>query len=191
MTSKDKKTAVAGGDGRNFEIPWRTAAWAVAGIFLLAIAVGDQVRTEVSWTLIDFLFAGGLLFGSLGAYEVTVRTTRDPLYRAGAGVAIAGALFLTWINLAVGLTDSVADLAYVGVPAVGLIGACIAGFRPEGMARAMLATAVAQALVGAIALIAGVVPAYNSAFEILGLTGLFVALFVGSAWLFRESARRS
>lgn len=56
------------------------------------------------------------------------------------------------------------------------------------MARAMLAMALAQALVGAVALIAGMVPAYNSALEILGLTGLFVALFVGSAWLFRKSA---
>ncbi|MGI9175355.1 MAG: hypothetical protein ACR2GR_08575, partial [Rhodothermales bacterium] len=79
---------------------------------------------------------------------------------------------------------------FLGVPTVGIIGAIIARFQPRGMARAMFAMALAQALVAVIALIAGIVPAYNSAFEILGITGFFVALFVGSAWLFRKAAAR-
>ncbi len=53
----------------------------------------------------------------------------------------------------------------------------------------MFAMALAQALVAVIALIAGIVPAYNSAFEVLGITGFYVALFVGSALLFRHAAR--
>jgi len=57
------------------------------------------------------------------------------------------------------------------------------------MARAMLATTLAHASVGLIALIAGIVPPHNSAFEILGLTAFFVVLFGGSALLFREAAR--
>jgi hypothetical protein len=58
------------------------------------------------------------------------------------------------------------------------------------MARALLATGFAQALVAVIALIAGKHddPA-SSVLEILGLNGFFVALFIGSAWLFRHSAR--
>ena len=58
------------------------------------------------------------------------------------------------------------------------------------MARALVAMALAQALVAAIALLAGMhqYPG-SSVFEILGLTGFFVALFLGSAWLFRYSAR--
>jgi len=89
----------------------------------------------------------------------------------------------------VGITDSDADLMFLWVPAVGIIGAIIARFQPRGMARAMFATALAQALVAVIALIAGIVPAYNSAFEVLGITGFYVALFVGSALLFRHAAR--
>jgi hypothetical protein len=52
------------------------------------------------------------------------------------------------------------------------------------MARALFATALAQALIAVIALIAGlgVTPAT--------LTGFFVALWLGSAWLFRKAARQ-
>jgi hypothetical protein len=60
---------------------------------------------------------------------------------------------------------------------------------PDGMARALFATALAQASVAVIALIAGMCQyPGGSAVEILGLNGFFVALFVGSA-LFRYAAR--
>jgi hypothetical protein len=54
-----------------------------------------------------------------------------------------------------------------------------------------LATALAQALVAVIALIFGL--GSGSPPGVLGiliLNGFFVGLFVGSAWLFREAARR-
>ena len=48
-----------------------------------------------------------------------------------------------------------------------------------------------EKLLGLIALIAGKHQApISSVFEILGLNGLFVALFIGSAWLFRHAARK-
>lgn len=157
-------------------------------LFLLANAVGNQVSAEVNWTASDFVFAGVLLFGSLGVYEIAVRTTRNVVYRTGVGMALVGALLLTWINAAVGITDSVADLAYLGVPVVGLVGAFLARFRPKGMAQALVATAVAQALNTVIALAAGMVPEYNTTYEIVSLSGIFVVLFVGSAWLFWKAA---
>jgi hypothetical protein len=59
------------------------------------------------------------------------------------------------------------------------------------MARTLLAMALAQTLVAVIALIAGKHQApLSSVSEILGLNGMFVALFLGSAWLFRQAARR-
>jgi hypothetical protein len=58
-----------------------------------------------------------------------------------------------------------------------------------GVALADAAMALAQALVGAIALIARLGYPYSGPLEILGLTGFFVALFIGSAWLFRHAAR--
>lgn len=58
----------------------------------------------------------------------------------------------------------------------------LARFRPMGMSRAMVAAAIAQGLAFAIALVAG-----------LGFTGpitiFFAALWLISAWLFREAAR--
>jgi len=114
-------------------------------------------------------------------------------YRSALGVALAAALILLWSMGAVGIIGvegDRADLMYFGVLAVGLIGALIARFRPQGMARALLATALAQASVAVIALIAGKHRnPVTSVPELLGVNGMFVALFVASAWLFRRAAR--
>ena len=89
-----------------------------------------------------------------------------------------------------GVEGDPADLMYGGVIAVGVVGALLANFRARGMARALVATALAQALVGVIALILGKQRAeFSSVAEILTLTAFFVALFLGSAWLFRQAAR--
>jgi hypothetical protein len=77
-----------------------------------------------------------------------------------------------------------------GVLAVGTIGAVIARFQPHGMARALFATALAQAFVAVTALIAGLGstgPIWPR--DILILTGFFAALWLTSAWLFRKAAR--
>jgi hypothetical protein len=57
------------------------------------------------------------------------------------------------------------------------------------MAGALFATALAQALVAVIVLIFGLGSPWSGPAEILILNGSFVALFVGSAWLFRNAAR--
>ena len=113
-------------------------------------------------------------------------------YRLAVGASIATALLLVWIIGAVGLIGVEGDpfdRLYGGVLAVGIIGALIARFRPAGMARAMIATAAAQALVTGIALIIGKqhVPV-SSVLEIVLLNGFYVALWIGSAWLFRKAA---
>ena len=75
------------------------------------------------------------------------------------------------------------------VLAVGIIGAIIVRFRPHGMARALFATAFAQALVAVIVLIIGLGLPWSPPVEILALNRFFVSLFVGSAMLFRYAAR--
>jgi hypothetical protein len=77
---------------------------------------------------------------------------------------------------------------YFGVLAVGIIGAIVARLRPHEMARALFATALAQASVAVIALIFGL-GSGNPPLEILALNGFFVGLFVGSALLFRNAGR--
>jgi hypothetical protein len=113
-------------------------------------------------------------------------------YRAAVGVALAAAFILVWLSLGVGIIGADGDPAnmmYFGVLAVGIIGAIIARLRPYGMARALLATALAQALVAVIAVIAGLGYPFSGPAEILILNGFFVVLFVGSALLFRNAGR--
>jgi hypothetical protein len=113
-------------------------------------------------------------------------------YRAAVGVALAAAFILVWLSLGVGIIGADGDPAnmmYFGVIAVGTIGAIIARLRPHGMARALFATALAQALVAGIALIFRLGLPWSGPAEILVLNGFFVALFVGSALLFRNAGR--
>jgi hypothetical protein len=165
-------------------------ALAVACILLLPV-LAMQFTDEVVWDLADFAVAGALLCGAGFTYELGARKASILAYRAAVGVAVAAALILVWVNLAVGLIgseDNPANLIYVGVLAVGIMGAFLARFQPRGMARALFATAFAQALVAVIALIAGWGDPGSGALEILVLNGFFVALWVGSAWLFRRAA---
>ena len=113
-------------------------------------------------------------------------------YRSAIGVALAAAFILIWLSLGVGIIGKDGDpanLMYFGVLAVEIIGAIIARLQPHGMARALFATAFAQALVAVIALSAGLGLPWSGPAEILGLNGLFIVLFAGSAWLFQRAAR--
>ncbi|KFE64412.1 hypothetical protein DB31_2206 [Hyalangium minutum] len=164
---------------------WRRALWGTAALLLLAPGVAMQFTEEVAWGPADFALFGAMLFAACGTYELAARVTGNTAYRAAAGVALAAAFILVWLNLAVGIIGSEenpASLMYGGVLAVGLMGALLARFQPQGMARALAGTALAQAVAAVIALIAG----WGNA---LILTGLFVALWLTSAQLFRKAAR--
>ncbi len=179
------------GGGRRWS-RWRIAAWTVAALILLLPLVAMQFTDEVNWEVADFVIAAALLVGVGVPYELAVRKTGNAAYRAAVGVALAAAFLLVWVNGAVGIIgseDNDANLMYFGVLAIGVIGAFIARFRPRGMARALFATALAQASVATVALIAGWGSPSSGPLEIVALNGFFVALFVGSALLFREAAR--
>jgi hypothetical protein len=179
-------------DGRHGNY-WRIAAWAGAAILLLLPLAAMQFSNEVNWGLGDFVLAGALVVGTGLLLELAVRAQGSLAYRLAAGLALGAALLLVWINLAVGIIgseDEPANLLYGGVLAVGLIGAILARFQPQGMARALLATATAQVLVAVIALAAGWgAGSTNWPLPLLAITGFFVALFGGSALLFRQAAR--
>ena len=162
-----------------------------AALILSLPLLAMQITDEVAWTPADFAVAGVLLIGTGLMRHAVARKRGNTPYRVAVGVALAAALLLVWAILAVGVIGEEgdpADLMYGGVLAVGIIGAIIARFRPDGMGRALLAMAIAQALVAVIALIAGKHQSpISSVFEVLGLNGFFVALFIGSAWLFRRA----
>jgi hypothetical protein len=166
-------------------------ALATAFILLLPL-LAMQFTDEVVWGLADFAVAGALLFGTGLTYELVARKGGNIAYRVAVGVALAAALLLVWLNLAVGVIgseDNPTNLMYGGVLAVGIIGAIIVRFQSHGMARALFATALAQALVPVIALIIGT-PQVTSV-AVLGVNAFFVMLFVGSALLFLRASRTS
>ena len=165
---------------------WRIAVWGTAGLALLLPWVAMRFTTEVNWGPADFVIFGAMLVAACGAYELATRMTGNSTYRAAVGVAAAAAFLLVWINLAVGIVGTEgnpANLIFAGVLVVGIVGAIISRFRPSGMARALIATALAQASVAVIALFT----AWGKEAVILPM--LFAALWLTSAWLFRKAAR--
>ena len=165
-------------------------AIATASVLSLPL-LAMQFTDEVAWDLADFAVAGVLLFGAGLTYELTTRKGGTIAYRAAVGVAVAAALFLVWMNLAVGLIgneENPANLMYAGVLAVGTIGAFIARFQPREMARALFATALAQALVPLIAMLIWRPSMTGGLVGVFVINTFFVALWVVSAVLFRHAA---
>lgn len=175
------------GDGQGVS-RFRVGAWSTAVLLLLLPLIAMQFTDEVVWELSDFAIFGALLAGIGITLEVVVSKIINTAYRFAVGMALAAAFIEIWVNGAVGIIGSennLANLMYYGALAVGFIAAFIARFRPHGMARAMIMTAAIHALIAVIALISGL----GDPVEILILNGFFIALFVGSAWLFRRAAR--
>ncbi len=117
------------------------------------------------------------------------KKSANTAYKFAVGLALVAAFLIIWMNLAVGIigdSDDPANLMYVGVLAVGAVGALIARFEPVGMVRALFATALAQALVAVVALVAGMLPFIG----LIVVNLFFVALFTASALLFRQAAQQ-
>ncbi|HEV8125599.1 MAG TPA: hypothetical protein VGP80_15225 [Gemmatimonadales bacterium] len=167
--------------------PWRMAIWGIAAFLLLLPRVAMQFTSDVNWTLRDFVTFGAMLLVACGTYELATRLSANTMYRAAVGVAVVGGFLLVWMTLAVGIIESEADsanLMFGGVLLVGAIGAIIARFQPRGMARALIATAIAQGLVAVIAVIGGF-----GGRPLWLLTPFYVAVWLVSAALFRKAAR--
>ena len=120
--------------------------------------------------------------------------TSNTAYKVAFGLALAAGFFLIWMNLAVGIigdSDDPANLMYVGVLVIGLIGAVIARFQPAGMSKAMYAMVLALAIISAIGLGTGmhltgrIPPPANFLF----IHAVFIAFFAGSGWLFGRAAQ--
>lgn len=163
---------------------WRPAVWGGAGLMLLAPFVAMRFTAEVAWSGGDFVVFGMMLFAVCAAYEFAA-ADGGPAHRAGVLVALGAAFLLVWGNLAVGFIgseDNPANLMFLGVLAVGGIGALIARVRPRGMVWAMSATACAQVWVAIVAFALGLG-------SIFALTAVFAALWLISAWLFSLAGR--
>jgi Na+/melibiose symporter-like transporter len=131
------------------------------------------------------IVAGTLVF-------LAIRMRQNRTYKVALGISLMTALLVLWINLAVGIIgepDNLANLMYVGVLVVGIVGAIIARFQPLQMAIALFATAVAQILVASITAILRLGFPPTPSQSLLILNAVLIGLWVGSALLFRKAAR--
>lgn len=168
---------------------WRGVRWLVWGgaacLLLLPLVAMQFPGSGVDWTGLDFVFAAVMLGLACIAFEMALRVARSNAYIVGVGVAVAAGFTMTWSNLAVGIIGSEgnpANLMFFGVLAVALAGVLWSRLRPLGMARAMEATALAQAAVCVAALV------LEGAYVFV-MTGIFMAMWLLSAQLLRRAAR--
>ena len=165
---------------------WRIAAWVTAAVLLLLPAVAMQFTSEVDWSAGDFIVMGVLFATCCGTFDLATRLAPNFAYVAASAIAIGTVFLLVWINLAVGIIlseNNVENLLFAGVIAVAAVAVAHAGTRPERLARAMYAAAVAEALVAVVVAIIG------PRDEALVLSTFFVVPWLVAAALFGHSAR--
>lgn len=173
-------------------LPWRPIGWGGALLLLALPLVAMQFAKDVVWTLSDFIIFGIMLLMVGVPLELTARLSRNWAYRAGAALALLSMFLVIWANLAVGIVgseDNPANALFFGALLVGWGAAAGARFRARGMVVAMIVTAVALGLAFFVAAAGPTdepfVPHWR---EAVG-TGVFAALFLGSALLFMRAAR--
>ena len=176
-------------------VPWRTIGWGSALVLLIVPFVAMQVTPEMDWGTEDFLFVAALLTVVGGLIELGVRASPRWDYRAGFALALIGACLVVWVNLAVGIVgseDNVQNQGFFLIVAAAAACAFTARLEAGGMARAMLAIAGLQALLGAAIATAPVTARVepNGPAGVLALSAGFTALWLLSGFLFHRSARR-
>jgi uncharacterized membrane protein len=77
-----------------------------ATFILLLPLIAMQLTGDVNWSLRDFVIMGILLYGTGLTIELVMRKVQNNKKRLLYCVAILGALFLIWAELAVGIFGS-------------------------------------------------------------------------------------
>ena len=167
-------------------------------LILLVPLIAMRFTSEVNWTLFDFVFAGTVIFGTGCLFELARRKAAgNGACKLATELALAAVFFLIWINGAVGIIgreSNPLNLMYLSVIGIAIVGALIARFQPQGMARTLFATAIAQAMVPIIALIGKPHVIFAEPPGVVGvfiLNSVFAVLFAGSALLFRRASATS
>lgn len=169
---------------RGFGSPWRIAGWGTAVLLLLLPLVAMRFGDEVNWTESDFIFAGIMIGGTGGLFELTVRASRNHAYRAGVGFALAAAFLTIWAIAAVGMIgdeDDPFNLLFIAIVGLALLGGIVSRFRAGAMAVTTATAAAAQVVVSVVGM------SQDPRGGILSAT--FGAIWLISAALFWKAAR--
>jgi hypothetical protein len=165
----------------------RPVIWGGAALLLLLPAIAMRLHASgVDWDARDFMVFGAMLATACGLYELATRMSGDLRYRAAAGIAVATGFLTVWANLAVGMIGDEGNpfnLLFAGVLAVAIVGAALAKLQAPGLAKAMLAASISQALVVAVAFGIGGDPRGAAC------SALFIAPWLVSSALFRRASQ--
>jgi len=161
----------------------------ITALILMVPLVAMQFTNEVNWSFSDFIIMGILLFSTGLSYVLITCFSSSPINRAAFASAIGSTFLLIWVNLAVGLIGggpNPANLMYIGVVMVVLIGTYLSRFTFKGMERTMFTAASSVVLVGIIQLLLGMQHYPGASVgEIIGVNSFFAMLYSVSGLLFR------
>lgn len=173
---------------------WKTPALTTALILMIPL-LGNYFVDDWNWAPGGFVLLGALLFSIALAYQLATRDRDSIAYRAAVCIAFVTSFVLAWGSFVQMADVTPVAAMYFAVPIVGIIGAAVARLQPKAMARALFATALAQALVLAAAFIILMTrkPQLTSWTppELRGFAGnaICLMLFLASAFLFRKAGR--
>ncbi len=163
----------------------------ITGALLLVPLVAMQVTDEVQWGLEDFVVMGALVFGALLAYEYIAAQGGTRAYRGATAIAVGTSFLLIWVNLAVGIIgneDNPANVLYLGVLAIGALGAIVTRLAAHGLSRVLFAMAAAQLAVPVIAFFIWQPGLSIGVVQVMGVNAFFALLWVASGILFMQAS---
>lgn len=161
----------------------------ITAFLLLIPFTAMQVSDEVNWHAGDFIVAAVLLMGTGIVILLASKLTKRGIHRLAIALTALTALFLIWVNLAVGIIgneNNPANLIYVLVLLIPFSGAIFSRLQPRIMTKVLFATAIAQALTAIIALTAhlgAASPSYPAG--VVLINALFCALWCVAGFLFK------
>ncbi|MEM6804296.1 MAG: hypothetical protein AAF696_23040, partial [Bacteroidota bacterium] len=164
-------------------------------LLLLSIPlIAMQFTDEVNWQIGDFLIMGLALSFFAFLFEFLASRSDKLVYRAALGIGLLGAFLLFWVNGAVGIIGNEgnpANLLYLSVFIIGLIGGLLSRFKAKGMSITLFLAAIVQCLIPLLALLIWGQGEFSGSAGLFGafiLSSFFATPFLLSAWLFRKSA---
>lgn len=157
------------------------AALIAAGITLLPLCASAFVE-DWHWGPSGFLVFGAFVFIAALGYQAVANNANSRAYKFAAGLAVTTTFILMWTNFVLAADANTANLIFLCVVPIGIIGAVIARLKPRGMALTLAGMTIAQLL-----LIVSNPSAALGAVPVIGLNGVYAVLFGASALLFRHS----
>jgi len=174
----------------------RFIIWITVTLSIFLVFLSILIPNEVQWKeLVAYII---ILSAIGGIYEVWQwLKKKSSYYRYAFIIGFLGAFFIGWANGAVGIIgneDNPANLMYVAIFIVGLIGSLISRFKPHGMSITLFAVALVQLAIPFIALFIWPAKASWGGAGVIGvfiINAIFALLFIASGILFRHASLKN